>query len=161
MKRLISMVLCGVVLGSPAYAGCTLPTAPTGIPDGKTAAKDVMMAKKKEVDQYKKDVEAYATCGAGASAYAGCPMPTPRPTFRVPGLRGLSPSHLNRAAFPLSATQLGLILPPFTIRPGYVGGWRIARTDFPPAIGRKPRRLPVAPVGRLHRPAPRPCPGGG
>lgn len=70
MKRLVSIVLCGVVLGSPAYAGCTLPTAPTGIPDGKTAAKDVMMAKKKEVDQYKKDVEAYATCESNSAKVA-------------------------------------------------------------------------------------------
>jgi hypothetical protein len=67
MKRFLTVALCSAVLGSPAFAGCTLPTAPAAIPDGKTADKELMMAKKKEVDQYKKDVEAYAACEGNAS----------------------------------------------------------------------------------------------
>lgn len=67
MKRFLPIVICSAVLGSPAYAGCTLPTAPSSIPDGKTADKELMMSKKKEVDQYKKDVEAYAACESNAS----------------------------------------------------------------------------------------------
>lgn len=62
MKRMIPLVLCSALLSSQAFAACSLPTAPSGMPDGKTAGKEVMMAKKKEVDQYKKDVEAYVSC---------------------------------------------------------------------------------------------------
>jgi hypothetical protein len=67
MKRLIAIALLSTAVAGPAFAGCAAPAAPSGIPDGKTAAKDVMMAKKKEVDQYKKDVEAYASCESNSS----------------------------------------------------------------------------------------------
>jgi hypothetical protein len=67
MKRFLPIVLCSAVLGAPAFAGCALPSAPSAIPDGKTADKELMLAKKKEVDQYKKDVEAYAACEGNSS----------------------------------------------------------------------------------------------
>ena len=41
---------------------CNLPAAPGAIPDGKKVSKDVMLAKKKEIDKYKRDVEEYLTC---------------------------------------------------------------------------------------------------
>jgi outer membrane murein-binding lipoprotein Lpp len=67
MKRMLLLALCGVALGSPAYAGCTAPKPPGAIPDGKTSSKDQMMAAKKDVDQYKKDVEAYISCETNSS----------------------------------------------------------------------------------------------
>ena len=36
--------------------------APSSIPSGKTADKDTMLAKKKEIDKYKRDVEVYLSC---------------------------------------------------------------------------------------------------
>lgn len=42
--------------------GCDLPSAPGAIPDGKKVSKDVMLAKKKEIDKYKREVEEYLTC---------------------------------------------------------------------------------------------------
>lgn len=62
MKRMIPLVLCGALLSSQAFGACALPSAPGSMPDGKSAGKEVMMAKKKEVDQYKKDVESYISC---------------------------------------------------------------------------------------------------
>jgi hypothetical protein len=67
MKRFISIALCSAMLTSTAWSACTTPSAPGSIPDGKTAAKDQMMAKKKEVDQYRKDVEAYLSCESNSA----------------------------------------------------------------------------------------------
>lgn len=62
MKRMLTIAVLSAVVSSPTWAGCSAPTAVAGIPDGKTASKDVMLAKKKEVDQYRKDVEAFLSC---------------------------------------------------------------------------------------------------
>lgn len=64
MKRTLSIAAICAALTSPAWAGCDAPTAPGAIPDGKSSTKEVMLAKKKEVDQYKRDVEAYLSCEA-------------------------------------------------------------------------------------------------
>lgn len=61
MKRLFPLALCTMVLSSPALA-CSPPSAPAGIPDGKNASKEAMLAAKKEVDKYKRDVESYLGC---------------------------------------------------------------------------------------------------
>jgi hypothetical protein len=61
MKRLLWLAALAAATTSSAIA-CSPPAAPGAIPDGKSAAMEKMMAVKKEVDQYKKDVEAYLSC---------------------------------------------------------------------------------------------------
>ncbi|MFO7326270.1 MAG: hypothetical protein DIU62_011195 [Pseudomonadota bacterium] len=61
MKFNPALVVIGTLAAGPALA-CTAPTPPTSIPDGKTASKDTMLAKKKEIDQYKRKVEEYLAC---------------------------------------------------------------------------------------------------
>ncbi len=61
MKKLLP-IAAFAVMSSTAWAGCALPVAPTSIPDGKSASKDAMMATKKDVDRYKKEMDAYLTC---------------------------------------------------------------------------------------------------
>lgn len=53
--------LLGAMLSAPALA-CDKPSAPASIPDGKTAGMDDMMAAKKAVDTFKKDMEEYMSC---------------------------------------------------------------------------------------------------
>jgi spore maturation protein CgeB len=62
MKKTISAALLWVALAAPAFAGCEKPSAPSAIPDGKSAAMDDMMAAKKAVDAFKKDMEEYLAC---------------------------------------------------------------------------------------------------
>lgn len=62
MKKLLPIAAFSLVMTSTAWAGCTMPVAPASIPDGKSASKDAMMATKKDVDRYKKEMEAYLTC---------------------------------------------------------------------------------------------------
>ena len=50
-----------LLVGAPALA-CAPPQAPSSIPDGKTSSREVMLAKKKEIDRYKRQVEDYLTC---------------------------------------------------------------------------------------------------
>jgi len=54
-------IVTSVLTAAPAFA-CNPPTAPRSMPDGKTAAKDTMLAKKKEVDSYRREVELYLGC---------------------------------------------------------------------------------------------------
>lgn len=61
MKLKLATLAMGAVLAGPVLA-CTEPTPPAAIPNGKTASKEEMLAKKKEVDKYKRDVEAYLGC---------------------------------------------------------------------------------------------------
>lgn len=51
-----------LLLATGRALACSLPPAPDSIPDGKKASKDVMLAKKKEIDKYKREVEEYLTC---------------------------------------------------------------------------------------------------
>jgi hypothetical protein len=67
MKRILLIALCSAAFGSSAWAACTPPNPPSAIPDGKSSTKDQMMAAKKDVDQYKKDVEAYVSCETNTS----------------------------------------------------------------------------------------------
>lgn len=53
--------LLGALLAAPAIA-CDKPSAPASLPDGKTAGMDDMMAAKKAVDAFKKDMEEYMSC---------------------------------------------------------------------------------------------------
>lgn len=64
MKRTLSIAVLCAALTSPAWAACDAPSPPGAIPNGKSASKEEMLAKKKEVDQYKRDVEAFLSCEA-------------------------------------------------------------------------------------------------
>lgn len=61
MKRTLTIAACAAAMIPSAWA-CSPPSAPGEMPNGKTATKEVMMAKKKEVDGYKKDMESYLSC---------------------------------------------------------------------------------------------------
>lgn len=65
MKLKSAAAVLSLLTGAPALA-CTPPQAPSSIPDGKTAGKEVMLAKKKEIDRYKRLVEEYLTCEVNA-----------------------------------------------------------------------------------------------
>jgi hypothetical protein len=62
MMRLVSIAVLWVAFAMPAFADCTRPSAPTVIPDGKTAAMEEMMAAKKVIDAYKRSMEEYLDC---------------------------------------------------------------------------------------------------
>lgn len=63
MKLTSAMVTATLaILGAGQAVACTAPAAPDSIPDGKSAAKAVMLAKMKEVDRYRRDVEVYLSC---------------------------------------------------------------------------------------------------
>ncbi|MGE0581929.1 MAG: hypothetical protein AB7P31_07370 [Steroidobacteraceae bacterium] len=59
---ILAATLAFAIAGAPAYAACTYPTAPDKLPDGSVATKDEMLAGKKLVQQYNKDMEAYLAC---------------------------------------------------------------------------------------------------
>jgi hypothetical protein len=63
MKLKLAIAVLGATLGGPVLA-CTAPAAPSSIPDGKSVSKEVMLAKKKEIDKYKREVEVYLNCEA-------------------------------------------------------------------------------------------------
>jgi hypothetical protein len=62
MKKTLSAAILWTALAVPAFAGCDKPSAPTSLPDGKSAAMDDMMAAKKAVDAFRKGVEEYLSC---------------------------------------------------------------------------------------------------
>ena len=61
MKKSVSIAVLWAAFAVPAFA-CDKPSAPTALPDGKSAAMDDMMAAKKTVDSYKKNMEEYLSC---------------------------------------------------------------------------------------------------
>jgi hypothetical protein len=61
MKLKSAMFALLAVTAGPVLA-CSYPAPPGGIPDGKSVSKDVMLAKKKEIDKYKRDVEEFLAC---------------------------------------------------------------------------------------------------
>jgi hypothetical protein len=63
MKLKFALVAISALTGAPAFA-CMLPSAPGSIPDGKSVSKEAMLAKKKEIDKYKREVEVYLSCEA-------------------------------------------------------------------------------------------------
>jgi len=62
MKKYVSIAVLWAAFAVPALADCARPTAPGDIPDGKSATMDDMMATKKTVDAYKRDMEEYLSC---------------------------------------------------------------------------------------------------
>ena len=67
MKTCVSLAVLWAACAVPAFAGCNKSSAPTSLPDGKTAAMEEMMAAKKTVDAFKKGMEEYMTCERIAS----------------------------------------------------------------------------------------------
>jgi hypothetical protein len=65
MNRIAAITVTLAVVWAAATVpalGCARPSAPTSIPDGKTAAKEEMLAAKKAIDAFKSGVEEYLTC---------------------------------------------------------------------------------------------------
>ncbi|MDQ2639874.1 MAG: hypothetical protein M3Y79_04775 [Pseudomonadota bacterium] len=63
MKLKIATIAMSAVLAGPVF-GCTEPDEPAAIPNGRTASKEQMLATKKAIDKYKRDVENYLACEA-------------------------------------------------------------------------------------------------
>jgi len=61
MKKGVLLTILCVAAAAPAFA-CDRPAAPTALPDGKSATMEEMMATKKAVDSYKRDMEEYLAC---------------------------------------------------------------------------------------------------
>jgi hypothetical protein len=62
MKRLIGLTLLAATFSLPVMADCTYPKAPAKIPDGNAAALEEMVAAKKSVEAYNKEMDAYLAC---------------------------------------------------------------------------------------------------
>jgi len=62
MKRLLGLTLLAAAFSVPAMADCSYPKAPTKIPDGNVAALEEMVAAKKSVEGYNKEMDAYLAC---------------------------------------------------------------------------------------------------
>lgn len=61
MKKWVSLSVLCVLFAAPALA-CERPSAPTSIPDGKSASKEEMLAAKRAVDAFKAGMEEYLAC---------------------------------------------------------------------------------------------------
>jgi hypothetical protein len=61
MNKFVSIAVLMAAFAAPSLA-CVRPATPGSIPDGATAAMEDMMAAKKTVDAFKKDMEEYLTC---------------------------------------------------------------------------------------------------
>lgn len=61
MKHTTLIAAFGLLAAGPALA-CSPPQSPASMPDGRTAEKETMLAKKKEIDRYKRLVEEYLAC---------------------------------------------------------------------------------------------------
>jgi len=62
MKKYVSAMVLWAAFAVPAFADCARPAAPGNIPDGDKATMEDMMATKKAVDAYKRDMEEYLSC---------------------------------------------------------------------------------------------------
>jgi hypothetical protein len=62
MKALPALAFIAAVIAAPAHADCTYPTAPTKLPDGKTATLEEMLAGQKVVNEYQKAINDYTAC---------------------------------------------------------------------------------------------------
>lgn len=62
MKKFSCLLVLAAALSSTAWADCTYPRAPGKMPDGNAATREEMVAAKKLVDQYNKDMNDYLGC---------------------------------------------------------------------------------------------------
>jgi hypothetical protein len=60
--RALLVFVCACAIASSAYAGCTLPPAPSKIPDGATASDDVMRVTMIAMSDFETDVNNYIKC---------------------------------------------------------------------------------------------------
>jgi hypothetical protein len=60
--RTLSLALLAGLVAGPVLADCTLPTAPSKIPDGSTAAEAEMVAAMQTLKRYDADVTTYLKC---------------------------------------------------------------------------------------------------
>ncbi|MBV8783975.1 MAG: hypothetical protein JOZ67_07305 [Gammaproteobacteria bacterium] len=61
MKALFALS-CAGLLATPAFADCVYPAAPSGLPDGRTATLEQMVAGQKTVQEYDKAIKEYVDC---------------------------------------------------------------------------------------------------
>jgi hypothetical protein len=61
-KGIASVLVLGLLAAAPAGAECTYPKAPTGLPDGRTATNDEMVAGMKTIKEYNTQVMEYLAC---------------------------------------------------------------------------------------------------
>ena len=61
-SRSLSFALLASILAGPVLADCTLPPAPTKIPDGTQAAEPEMIAAMQTLKRYDADVTTYLKC---------------------------------------------------------------------------------------------------
>ena len=62
MKALPALAFIAALIAAPAYADCPYPTAPTKLPDGKTATLEDMLAGQKAINEYQKAINNYTAC---------------------------------------------------------------------------------------------------
>ncbi|MBK7250731.1 MAG: hypothetical protein IPI06_07620 [Gammaproteobacteria bacterium] len=62
MKALAPALLLAALAAGPVQAACSYPKAPESIPDGNTATTEQMVAAKKAVESYNKEMESYLSC---------------------------------------------------------------------------------------------------
>jgi len=60
--RAMLFSLCACVMALPIYGGCTLPPAPSKIPDGATASDEVMRVTMIAMSDFETDVNNYIKC---------------------------------------------------------------------------------------------------
>ncbi len=65
MKKLSMLAAVTALVSGMAMADCTYPRAPGKFPDGANAAREELVAAKKLVDQYNKDMSTYLECIKG------------------------------------------------------------------------------------------------
>jgi hypothetical protein len=62
MNALSSLLIVAALAAGPAYATCSYPKAPTGIPDGASATLEQMVTAQKAVKAYNDEIKAYTDC---------------------------------------------------------------------------------------------------
>lgn len=61
MKAMLALA-CAGLLATPGFADCVYPAAPAGLPDGRTATLEQMVAGQKTVQEYDKAIKEYVDC---------------------------------------------------------------------------------------------------
>ncbi len=60
--KLCVALVAGIVTSLPAFADCTLPPAPSKVPDGATASEQEMLTAMNTLKEYNADVNTYLKC---------------------------------------------------------------------------------------------------
>lgn len=68
------ILAAGALAGPAAYAACSYPKAPTGLPDGNTATTEEMVAGQAAVKQYMADMDVYMKCLDDEAPAASAPL---------------------------------------------------------------------------------------